>query len=145
MHSTPFDRKETASNTSLAVTRPGRGFYSPLWKENSMRCLIKFSFPNDRGNLAIGNQDFGDKMQRVLKEVKAEAAYFTAVDGRRGGYIISDLADATQIPVVAEPFFLWLNADVEITPVMTQEDLKKAMPKIETAVRNWHVEQEVMV
>jgi hypothetical protein len=39
---------------------------------------------------------------------------------------------------VAEPWFLAFNAHVEFHPAMTLEDLKKATPGIEKAVKNYH-------
>ena len=59
------------------------------------------------------------------------------MDGQRGGYVVLDLADASQIPAIAEPLFLWLSADVEILPVMTPEDLGKAGPAIAAATKKW--------
>ena len=76
-------------------------------------------------------------MQDYLAEVKAEAPYFTTVDGQRGGYVVLDLGDASQIPAIAEPLFLWLSADVEILPVMSPEDLGKAGPAIAAATKKW--------
>ena len=37
-----------------------------------------------------------------------------------------DVADASKIPSLAEPFFLSFNADVEFHMTMTPEDLGKA-------------------
>ena len=102
-----------------------------------MRFLLKVEMPSEAGNAAIRDPNFGQKMQSVLKEVGAEAAYFTAVEGQRGGYIIVNLEDASHIPAIAEPFFLWLNAKVEFFPVMTPEDLAKAGPSIAAAVKKW--------
>jgi hypothetical protein len=45
-----------------------------------------------------------------------------------------DLADASQIPAIAEPWFLAFNASIEIHPVMLPDDLAKAAPAIERAV-----------
>lgn len=76
-------------------------------------------------------------MNAVLAEIKAQAAYFTSIDGQRGGYIIVDLKDASEIPAVAEPFFLWLKADVTFMPCMKPEDLGRAGPAIGAAVKKW--------
>ena len=62
-------------------------------------------------------------MQTILKDMGAEAAYFTTISGQRGGYIVVDVKDASQIPGIAEPLFLWLNARVDFLPVMLPEDL----------------------
>ena len=102
-----------------------------------MRYLLKFRIPIDAGNAALLDPKFGEKMQRLLAEIKAEAAYFTSMDGQRGGYAVVSMADASQIPALAEPFFLWLKADVEFLPVMLPEELAKAGPAIGAAVKNW--------
>jgi hypothetical protein len=107
------------------------------FKEDTMRYLMKVHFPNEAGNKAVSDPSFGAKMQQVLQEVGAEAAYFTTVDGQRGGYIVVNFDDASQIPAAAEPFFLWLKANVEFIPVMTPEDLGKAGPAIGAAVQKW--------
>ena len=102
-----------------------------------MRYLVKFSIPIDRGNTVVPDPEFGLKIQQLLTEVKAEAAYFTAVNGQRGGYIVLDLEDASKIPTVAEPLFLWLKADIEFIPVMVAADLAKAGPAIAAAAKRW--------
>ena len=47
------------------------------------------------------------------------------------------MSDASQIAAIAEPFFLWLKADLEFIPVMMPEDLMKADPAIQAAVKKW--------
>jgi hypothetical protein len=102
-----------------------------------MRYLMKMHIPNEPGNKALSDPEFGSKVQQLLKEIGAEAAYFTAVEGQRGGYIILNMDDASQIPAVAEPFFFWLKANIELIPVMLPEDLAKAGPAIGAAVQKW--------
>jgi len=68
---------------------------------------------------------------------KPEAAYFLAVNGQRTGLIFLDMQDVSQIPSLAEPWFLSFNASVEISPVMTPDDLKKATKDIEKAVKKY--------
>jgi hypothetical protein len=102
-----------------------------------MKYLMKIKIPNETGNVRIRDPKFGMKMQEMLNEVKAETAYFTTVDGCRGGYAIVNLNEASQIPAVAEPFFTWLGAEIELLPVMTIDDLAKAGPSIESAVKKW--------
>jgi hypothetical protein len=69
--------------------------------------------------------------------VKAEAAYFTTICGHRGGYVIVNMDDASQIPAIAEPFFMALKAEIEFYPVMTPEDLGKGGAAIEAAGKKW--------
>ncbi|MGH9447978.1 MAG: hypothetical protein ACRD3O_19985 [Terriglobia bacterium] len=58
-----------------------------------------------------------------------------AADGKRTGILIMNIEDASQIPAIAEPWFLALNASIEATPAMVPEDLRKAGPAIEQAVK----------
>src|SRR5262245_41440313 len=102
-----------------------------------MRFILKVKIPNQTGNKAIKDPQFGAKMQKVLREIKAEAAYFSTVDGCRGGHIIVNMNDASQLPAIAEPLFLWLDAEIDCQPVMLPEDLGKAGPSIEAAVKTW--------
>src|SRR5579872_3050401 len=102
-----------------------------------MRFVMTLEIPTEAGNKALKDPKFGKKMQAALKAAGAEAAYFTTINGNRGGYIILNLKDAAQIPAVAEPFFLWLDAKLEFQPVMTPEDMGKAGPAIADAVKKW--------
>jgi hypothetical protein len=91
----------------------------------------------EEGNSILRDPLFGKKMQDALAEVKAEAAYFTTISGRRGGYIVVNMDNAAQMPAIAEPFFLWLKADIDFIPVMTPEDLGKAENAIQAAFKKW--------
>jgi|SRR5580658_11001904 hypothetical protein len=99
--------------------------------------LLEIRIPIDAGNEALSDPDFGKKMHELLAEIKAQAAYFTSINGQRGAYIAVDLNDASQIPAIAEPFFLWLKADVRVMPAMKPEDLGKAGPAIAAAIKKW--------
>jgi hypothetical protein len=46
--------------------------------------------------------------------------------------IFFDMADTSQIPELIEPFFLNLNAKVELVPVMNGDDLRKGLAKLGT-------------
>ena len=102
-----------------------------------MRYIMKIRIPMERGNEALRDPQFGQKMTDLLAEIKAEAAYFTTINGQRGAYVIVNMNDASEIPAIAEPFFLWLNADIDWFPVMKPEDLAKAGPSIGAAVQKW--------
>ena len=99
--------------------------------------ILEIRIPIEAGNAALRDPEFGNKMQALLAEIKAEAAYFTTMDGQRGGYVVVDMKDASKMPAIAEPFFLWLKADVKFVPVMRPEDLGKAGPAIGAAAKRW--------
>ena len=91
----------------------------------------------EAANEAARKGKLGETAALILAEQKPEAAYFTEFDGQRTALIFLDISDASQIPMIAEPWFLSFNAKVEIHPVMTPEDLKKAGAYIEQAVKKY--------
>lgn len=102
-----------------------------------MRCLMKVAIPVETGNAAISDGSLGKTIESILADLKPEAAYFATDDGKRAGLIFFDLKDASQIPAVAEPWFLAFDAKIEFQPAMNLEDLKNAGPGIERAVKNY--------
>jgi hypothetical protein len=103
-----------------------------------MRMMMQISIPVEAGNNAARTGGFGPRFQKLLENLKPEAAYFTAGSrGERGGFIVFDLTDTSQIPGIAEPFFLAYNARVTFTPVMNAQDLANAAPGIEKAVKEY--------
>ena len=91
-----------------------------------MRTVLHVKFPHEPFNTAVRKGTAGERLKQILAEIKPEAAYFTEYGGRRGAVLIVDVADASKIPSLAEPFFLSFNADVEFHMTMTPEDLGKA-------------------
>src|SRR5438552_1475085 len=102
-----------------------------------MRFLLKVNIPVDAGNAAAKAGKLGATIQSILAEMKPEAAYFTDNNGQRTGFIVVDMQDASQIPAIAEPWMLAFNASIEIHPVMVPDDLAKAGPAIERAVKKY--------
>ena len=94
-----------------------------------MRMMLKFSLPVEKGNQAFKDGSLGKVMETIMTKLKPEAAYFGAMDGKRSGILFFDLNDASQIIETVEPFFLNYNAAVELTPVMTGDDLRKGLAK----------------
>ncbi|HKF49689.1 MAG TPA: DUF3303 family protein [Terracidiphilus sp.] len=91
-----------------------------------MRMLVNVKLPVEPFNTAVRNGTAAALMKKVLDEVKPEAAYFTTVNGHRGGTLIVHIENASDIPRLAEPWFLNFNAQIEIHPAMTSEDLARA-------------------
>ena len=69
--------------------------------------------------------------------LKPEAVYFTDDKGQRTAFLFLDMRDASQIPAIAEPWFLAFNASIEIHPVMVPDDLAKAGSAIEAAIKKY--------
>lgn len=93
--------------------------------------MLKFTFPTtDESNAWISDGSIGQKMESIFEAIQPEAAYFTTVDATRGGYLIINMDDASEIPAKVEPFFQELGASVELFPVMTQEDLRAGLQRL---------------
>ena len=102
-----------------------------------MRFLLKVNIPVEAGNAAAKAGKLDGTIQSILADQKPEAVYFTADNGQRTAFIFLDMQDASQIPAIAEPWFLAFNAHVEIHPVMVPADLMKAGTAIEQAVKKY--------
>jgi hypothetical protein len=91
----------------------------------------------EEGNAALKDGSLPQTIQSVLEDLKPEAVYFGAIEGARGAYLVVDMDDASQLPAITEPIFLGFGATVQITPVMTPEDLQKAGPALEQAAQKY--------
>jgi hypothetical protein len=100
--------------------------------------LLRVSIPAETGNAAAKAGTLGPTIERILADLKPEAAYFYADDGgQRAGSIVFDMKDTSQIPAVAEPWFLSFDATLSLRPVMNPQDLAKAQPSIAKAARKY--------
>ena len=103
-----------------------------------MRTLLRVSIPVETGNAAAKAGTLGSTVEKILADLKPEAAYFFADDaGNRSGSIVFDLKDTSQIPAIAEPWFLAFNAKLSFRPVMNPQDLAAAGPGITAAVKKY--------
>ena len=102
-----------------------------------MRFMLTFRFPTDTGNELARNGTLNQTVRSIIEEINPEAAYFADMEGARGGYLVINMDDASQIPAMAEPLFLGLDATVQIHPVMTAEDLERATQAIEQAAQRY--------
>ena len=102
-----------------------------------MRMLMKVTIPGAEGNAAIINGSLGSTIGSILADLKPESVYFLEENGARTGIIVFNLENTSQIPAIAEPWFLAFNAKVELHPTMTMEDLKNSAPGMESAVKKY--------
>lgn len=91
-----------------------------------MRFVLHVTLPPEKFNKAVLDGTAGQKMAKILEEIKPEAAYFCAKDGKRGGFLIVNMDKTSDMARLAEPWFLTFDATVEFLPTMTPEDLQKA-------------------
>ena len=91
-----------------------------------MKMLFSAEFPHEPFNALVRNGSAGKLLFSIIEDLKPEAVYFTEQDGKRGVFLVIEVAGASDIPRISEPFFLKLNADCRFRIVMTPKDLEKA-------------------
>jgi hypothetical protein len=91
-----------------------------------MRMLLNVTFPHEPFNTAVRDGTAGKTITKILEAIKPEAVYFTEQDGHRGATLVVNLEKASQVPALAEPWFLHFNADCQFRIAMTAEDLQRA-------------------
>ena len=91
-----------------------------------MRFVVKVTLPVEKFNAAVRDGTAGKKLQQILDDTKPEAVYFWEEAGKRGGILVVNLEKTSQIPAIAEQWFLYFDAGVEFHPCMTPQDLAAA-------------------
>jgi hypothetical protein len=100
--------------------------------------LLRVSIPVDAGNAAAKAGTLGTTVEKILADLKPEGAYFFADDnGERSCSVVFDMKDTSQIPAIAEPWFLAFNTKVSLRPVMNAQDLAAGGPGIAKAAKEY--------
>ena len=95
-----------------------------------MRVMVKFTLPTQESNALVSDGSIGQTMQSVIGTLQPEAAYFCHVDGRRGGYLVANLEEGSELVTKLEPFWLELGATIETFPVMNTDDLRAGLQSL---------------
>jgi hypothetical protein len=100
-----------------------------------MRYLLQVEMPNEPFNTYVREGTAGQKIGNILEETQPESIYFTEVDGHRGAVAIYNIDKPSDVPAIAEPYYLTFNASVRFSVAMAPEDLKNA--KLEDVGKKW--------
>ncbi|AIV35127.1 hypothetical protein LMJ38_04510 [Streptomyces sp. R1] len=95
-----------------------------------MRVLLKATLDTEKANEAIRSGKLPEVISRTLDQLKPEAAYFGPLGGRRTALLVLDMQDSSELPPTGEPFFTELNAEVEVSPIMNADDLRKGLSQL---------------
>jgi hypothetical protein len=130
--------KRSVEMSELDRPYPRDQTYTTPEENIHVRMLLRVSIPVESGNAAAKSGTLGSTVERILADLKPEAAYFFVDDnGNRAGAMIFDMKDSSELPAVAEPWFLAFGAKVSFRPVMNPQDLAKAGPSISSAVKQY--------
>ena len=103
-----------------------------------MRMLLRVSIPVESGNAAAKAGTLGSTIEKFwLTSSRKRPISLPMTTANRPGSIVFDMQDQSQIPSIAEPWFLAFNAKVSFRPVMTPQDLAKAGPSIANAAKQY--------
>ncbi len=78
-----------------------------------MRMLVNVILPVEPFNSMVKDGTVGELMGRIIEDTKPESIYFTEINGSRGAIMIVEVANASAIPGIVEPWFLNFDADCE--------------------------------
>ena len=95
-----------------------------------MRMMMKVQMDTEAASRVLADGSLPQFMQETLGRLQPEAAYFGPENGVRTAFIVFDLQDPSQLPVITEPLFRNLKAKIEMFPVMDQEDLQKGLGQL---------------
>jgi hypothetical protein len=99
--------------------------------------MLTFRIPPEEGNAAMKDGRFKSVFESIIEDLKPEAAYFAEIEGARGGYMVVNIDDSTQMPAVFEPLSLGLGATVQVHPVFTLDDMPRVMETLDQAVQKY--------
>lgn len=91
-----------------------------------MRMLMNIELPLEPFNTAVRNGTAGRIIGQILEQCKPEAVYFTEQNGCRGAMLVVQVERESQIPALAEPWFLQFRAACQFRIAMTPADLQQA-------------------
>lgn len=91
-----------------------------------MRILVNVHLPHEPFNTLVRDGSAGSVIAQIVEDCKPEAIYFTELGRKRGAVLIVDIAEPSDLPAIAEPWFLKFNAECEFRLAMKPEDLQKA-------------------
>lgn len=95
-----------------------------------MRTLMQVEIDRDTANELIDEGMMSDVLNRILGNLKPEAAYFHPRNGRRCMTLVVDIPDEASIVPICEPFFMELNASIEFYPCMNADDLQTGFSRL---------------
>jgi len=100
-----------------------------------MKVLFTITFPVARFNELARQGTAGQKIGAVVEATKPESIYFTGNRSGRGAVAVYDCADGSQVPAIAEPWFLTFDAHIEYSVAISGQEMQKA--NLGDVIKRW--------
>lgn len=95
-----------------------------------MHTLLKVTMSDvEAANDAIQEGKLQKIVEQTSKLIAAEASFFYAENGYRTALFLFDMKDSSMIPSIAEPFFMELNAKIELFPAMDTSEMVRGIDR----------------
>ena len=91
-----------------------------------MKMLLRVTMPLEPFNSMVKKGTVGKNLEKIMGDLKPEAAYFTLADGKRSALLVININKPGDYVKYAEPFFLQFDAQIKYDIVMSPEELKTA-------------------
>ena len=94
-----------------------------------MRMMLRVRIPTKSGNKGIESGALPQIVGGFVEQYQPEASYFVADGGDRTAIFFVDMKSTQDIPSMCEPFFMGLNAEIDIQPAMDLADMQAGVAK----------------
>jgi hypothetical protein len=101
----------------------------------NMRMLMMVTFPVQPFNTYVQNGTLIPQVTQALQAMAATNVYFTEINGRRAMIAEINLKENSDLARVCAPWYLAFQAQVEVVPVMTPQELAKV--DLQSLAQQW--------
>lgn len=91
-----------------------------------MKMLLRVVMPLEPFNSMVKKGTVGKNLEKIMGDLKPEAAYFTLTDGQRTLLMAININKPSDYVKYAEPFFLQFDAECSYDIVLTPDELKSS-------------------
>ena len=95
-----------------------------------MRTMVKFTIPTQEANPLVKDGSIGQTMESLMGKLQPEAAYFGPIEGKRGGFMVINMEEGSDVVTKLEPMWLELGATIELFPVATPDELRAGLQSL---------------
>ncbi|WP_327682865.1 hypothetical protein [Kitasatospora sp. NBC_00458] len=95
-----------------------------------MRALLEIELDTATANEVIRDGAAAERLGRIIADLKPQAVYAFARNGRRCQIVVVDIADEASLPSLCEPFWLEFNASVDVHVCMDADELREGLSRL---------------